>query len=151
MPALQSNSALYAQPGENNTDHCHIWCLCALLHVADLSLYFECVLHKSWIKCRIWACVCVFYLKPTIGHSLQMLHLAWCLAVSAAATLCRTGSQTIDWGSRRIQSTNCLGSSSTLLVTWALKRQCQQLGAFQLSLATMWSLQTLLKFNKQCW
>lgn len=62
-----------------------------------------------------------FYLKPTMGHSLQMLHLAWCLAVSAAATLCRTGSQTIDWGSKRIQSTNCLGSSSTLLFTWAQK------------------------------
>lgn len=63
------------------------------------------------------------HLKPTIGHSLQMLHLAWCFAVSAAATLCRTGSQTMDWGSRRIQSTNCLGSSSTLLVTWVQKWQ----------------------------
>ena len=63
-------------------------------------------------------CVCVgVYLNPTMGHSLQMLHLAWCLAVSAAATLWRTGSHTMDWGSSLIQSTNCLGSSSTLLVT----------------------------------
>lgn len=55
-------------------------------------------------------------LKPMMGHSLQMLHLAWCLAVSAAATRCRTGSHTIDWGSRRIQSRNMAASSSGLLL-----------------------------------
>ncbi|TNN46370.1 hypothetical protein EYF80_043430 [Liparis tanakae] len=41
-----------------------------------------------------------------------MLHLAWCLAVSAAATRCRTGSHTMDCGSRRIQSRNMAASSS---------------------------------------
>lgn len=57
-------------------------------------------------------------LKPMIGHSLQMLHLAWCLAVSAAATRWRTGSHTMDWGSRRIQSRNMVASSSGLLLAW---------------------------------
>lgn len=60
-------------------------------------------------------------LKPMMGHSLQMLHLAWCLAVSAAATRCRTGSHTIDWGSRRIQSRNMAASSSGLLLAWTQK------------------------------
>lgn len=55
------------------------------------------------------------YLKPTIGHSLQMLHLAWCFAVSEAATRCRTGSHTIDCGSKRIQSINCFTVISGLL------------------------------------
>ena len=36
------------------------------------------------------------YLNPTIGHCLHMLHLAWCLAVSAAANRCMTGSHTSD-------------------------------------------------------
>lgn len=98
--------------------------LCTSLHAKQPSTYAS--LNASSI-CRL-ACVRWFagfylYLKPTMGHSLQMLHLAWCLAVSAAATLCRTGSQTIDWGSRRIQSTNCLGSSSTLLFTWTAKKE----------------------------
>ena len=39
------------------------------------------------------------YLKPTIGYSLHIEHLASCLAVSAAASRCITGSQTIDCGS----------------------------------------------------
>lgn len=56
-----------------------------------------------------------------MGHSLQMLHLAWCLAVSAAATRCRTGSHTIDWGSKRIQSRNMAASSSGLLLAWIQK------------------------------
>lgn len=56
------------------------------------------------------------YLNPIIGHSLQMLHFAWCLAVSAAATLCRTGSHTMDWGSSRIQSRNRAASISGLLL-----------------------------------
>ena len=59
------------------------------------------------------------YLNPTIGHSLQMLHLAWCFAVSAAATRCRTGSQTMDCGSRRIQSINSFTLISGLLLFWA--------------------------------
>lgn len=58
------------------------------------------------------------YLKPIIGHSLQMLHLAWCFAVSAAATRWRTGSQTIDWGSKRIQSRKTEASSSGLLLAF---------------------------------
>lgn len=39
------------------------------------------------------------YLKPTIGYSLHIEHLASCLAVSAAANRWSTGSQTMDWGS----------------------------------------------------
>jgi hypothetical protein len=39
------------------------------------------------------------YLNPTIGYSLQMLHFAWCFAVSAAESLWRTGSHTILCGS----------------------------------------------------
>ena len=95
----------------NTATFCVLLCVCVCVCVCVWSL-----LHVAGLS----ACV---YLKPTIGHSLQMLHLAWCFAVSAAATLCRTGSQTIDWGSRRIQSTNCLGSSSTLLVTWATRER----------------------------
>ncbi len=34
-----------------------------------------------------------------MGYSLQIEHLASCLAVSAAANLCKTGNQTMDWGS----------------------------------------------------
>lgn len=64
------------------------------------------------------ACNPFSYLKPTIGHSLQMLHLAWCFAVSAAATRCRTGSHTIDCGSKRIQSINCFTVISGLLWFW---------------------------------
>lgn len=60
-------------------------------------------------------------LNPMMGHSLQMLHLAWCLAVSAAATRCRTGNHTMDWGSRRIQSRNMAASSSGLLLAWKLQ------------------------------
>lgn len=56
------------------------------------------------------------YLNPMMGHSLQMLHLAWCLAVSAAATRCRTGSHTMDWGSSRIQSRKSAASISGLLL-----------------------------------
>lgn len=56
------------------------------------------------------------HLNPMMGHSLQMLHLAWCLAVSAAATRCRTGNHTMDWGSKRIQSRNMAASSSGLLL-----------------------------------
>lgn len=56
------------------------------------------------------------YLNPIMGHSLQMLHLAWCLAVSAAATLCRTGSHTMDCGSSLIQSRKRAASISGLLL-----------------------------------
>lgn len=63
------------------------------------------------------------YLNPMIGHSLQMLHLAWCLAVSAAATLCKTGSHTMDWGSRRIQSRKRAASISGLLLAWERRRR----------------------------
>lgn len=56
------------------------------------------------------------YLNPIIGHSLQMLHFAWCLAVSAAATLCKTGSHTIDCGSSLIQSRKRAASISGLLL-----------------------------------
>ena len=38
-------------------------------------------------------------LNPTIGYSLQIEHLVSCLAVSAAANRCNTGSHTIDCGS----------------------------------------------------
>lgn len=41
----------------------------------------------------------VTYLNPTMGYSLQILHFAWCLAVSAAARRCSTGSHTRDCGS----------------------------------------------------
>lgn len=66
------------------------------------------------------------YLNPMIGHSLQMLHLAWCLAVSAAATLCKTGSHTMDWGSRRIQSRKRAASISGLLLAWERRRRGKQ-------------------------
>lgn len=39
-----------------------------------------------------------------MGDSLQTLHLAWCIADSAAVIRCITGSQTIDCGSSFIQS-----------------------------------------------
>lgn len=48
-----------------------------------------------------------------------MLHLAWCLAVSAAETRWSTGSQTIDWGSKRIQSKKTDASSSGLLFAFS--------------------------------
>lgn len=63
------------------------------------------------------------YLNPMIGHSLQMLHLAWCLAVSAAATRCRTGSHTMDWGSSLIQSRKRAASISGLLLACVDRRQ----------------------------
>lgn len=93
----------------------------------------------------------LFYLNPIIGHSLQMLHLAWCLAVSAAATLCNTGSQTMDCGSNLIQSKNRAASISGLLfacergwiqtriegkkthqVSWQLSTQLLALSSFPL-------------------
>lgn len=52
-----------------------------------------------------------------------MLHLAWCFAVSAAATRWRTGSQTIDWGSKRIQSRKTEASSSGLLLAFISERK----------------------------
>lgn len=64
-------------------------------------------------------CLWRVYLKPTMGHSLQMLHLALCLAVSAAASLWSTGSHTMDWGSRCIHSTNCSSSTVSFSPTWS--------------------------------
>jgi hypothetical protein len=61
------------------------------------------------------------YRKPTIGYSLQMEHFASCLAVSAAASLCNTGSQTIDCGSSLSQSRKLLKSIETVL--FAFSRQ----------------------------
>ena len=46
------------------------------------------------------------YLRPMMGMVLQILHLAWCRAFSAAASRCMTGTQTRDWGSWRNQSRN---------------------------------------------
>lgn len=44
------------------------------------------------------------HLKPIMGYSLQIEHLASWRAVSAAAKRCNTGSQTIDCGSSLSQS-----------------------------------------------
>lgn len=73
------------------------------------------------------------YLNPIMGHSLQMLHLAWCLAVSAAATLCRTGSQTMDCGSSLIQSRKRAASISGLLLACNARGKWQGLSTTDLS------------------
>lgn len=55
---------------------------------------------KSTQETITWVLVnTVTYLNPTMGYSLQILHFAWCLAVSAAARRCSTGSHTRDCGS----------------------------------------------------
>lgn len=71
---------------------------------------------QQWHKFHHYSLL--FYLKPTMGHSLQMLHLAWCLAVSAEATLWSTGNHTMDCGSKCIQSTNCCSSMTSSRPTW---------------------------------
>lgn len=73
------------------------------------------------------------YLNPIMGHSLQMLHLAWCLAVSAAATLCRTGSHTMDCGSSLIQSRKRAASISGLLLACNTREKWQGLSTPDLS------------------
>lgn len=56
------------------------------------------------------------YRRPMMGKVLQILHLAWCLAFSAAARRCMTGTQTNDCGSIRNQSRKCLTSISVSLL-----------------------------------
>lgn len=91
-----------------------------------------------------------FYLNPIIGHSLQMLHLAWCLAVSAAATLCKTGSQTIDCGSSLIQSRKRAASISGLLFAYVRKvLHCQgekRLYVLINNLTIIWSFDAFINF-----
>lgn len=63
-----------------------------------------------------------------IGYSLHMLHLAWCLAVSAADNLCSTGSQTILCGSCCSQLKKCIASISFLSFP-AFSKQLRTLGS----------------------
>lgn len=68
------------------------------------------------------------HLNPMIGYSLHMLHLAWCLAVSAADNLCNTGSQTILCGSCCSQLKKCTASISFLSFP-AFSKQLRTLGS----------------------
>lgn len=68
------------------------------------------------------------HLNPMIGYSLHMLHLAWCLAVSAADSLCNTGSQTILCGSCCSQLKKCTASISFLSFP-AFSKQLRTLGS----------------------
>lgn len=68
------------------------------------------------------------YLNPTIGYSLHILHLAWCLAVSAADSLCSTGSQTMLCGSCWSQLKKCTASISFLSFP-AFSKQLRTLGS----------------------
>ena len=52
-----------------------------------------------------------------------MLHLAWCLADSAAMKRWRTGNQTILWGSCFIQLRKCKASMNSLLLELAFSKQ----------------------------
>lgn len=63
-----------------------------------------------------------------IGYSLHMLHLAWCLAVSAADSLCNTGSQTMLCGSCCSQLKKCTASISFLSFP-AFSKQLRTLGS----------------------
>lgn len=71
---------------------------------------------------------CGFHLNPMIGYSLHILHLAWCLAVSAADNLCNTGSQTILCGSCCSQLKKCTASISFLSFP-AFSKQLRTLGS----------------------
>lgn len=79
--------------------------------------------HKENRNHGVMVSLIASHLNPTIGHSLQMLHLAWCFAVSAAATRCRTGNHTMDWGSKCIQSINSFTLISGLLLFWGRDRE----------------------------
>lgn len=68
------------------------------------------------------------YLNPMIGYSLHILHLAWCLAVSAADNLCSTGSQTMLCGSCCNQLKKCTASISFLSFP-AFSKQLRTLGS----------------------
>lgn len=68
------------------------------------------------------------YLNPMIGYSLHILHLAWCLAVSAADSLCNTGSQTMLCGSCCSQLKKCTASISFLSFP-AFSKQLRTLGS----------------------
>lgn len=70
----------------------------------------------------------ISHLNPMIGYSLHMLHLAWCLAVSAADNLCNTGSQTILCGSCCSQLKKCTASISFLSFP-AFSKQLRTLGS----------------------
>lgn len=68
------------------------------------------------------------YLNPMIGYSLHILHLAWCLAVSAADNLCSTGNQTMLCGSCCSQLKKCTASISFLSFP-AFSKQLRTLGS----------------------
>lgn len=68
------------------------------------------------------------HLNPMIGYSLQILHLAWCFAVSAADSLCSTGSHTILCGSCCSQLKKCTASISFLSFP-AFSKQLRTLGS----------------------
>jgi len=68
------------------------------------------------------------HLNPMMGYSLHMLHLAWCLAVSAADNLCSTGSQTMLCGSCCSQLRKCTASISFLSLP-AFSKQLRTLGS----------------------
>lgn len=63
-----------------------------------------------------------------IGYSLHILHLAWCLAVSAAESLCSTGNQTMLCGSCCSQLKKCTASISFLSFP-AFSKQLRTLGS----------------------
>lgn len=79
--------------------------------------------HRTTETSWVLVSLTVSHLNPTIGHSLQMLHFAWCFAVSAAATRCRTGNHTMDCGSKCIQSINSFTLISGLLLFWRRDRK----------------------------
>uniref|UniRef100_A0A6B0UTF3 Putative secreted protein n=1 Tax=Ixodes ricinus TaxID=34613 RepID=A0A6B0UTF3_IXORI len=64
-----------------------------------------------------------------MGYCLQPLHLAWCLAVSAAARRCSTGSQTRLWGSCRSQLRKWAAWISLRPAGAAFSKQLRTLGS----------------------
>lgn len=67
-----------------------------------------------WVMCEAGT-----NLKPTIGYSLQIEHLASCRAVSAAASRCITGSHTIDCGSSLSHSRKLFRLISVVLLAFS--------------------------------
>lgn len=113
----------------NSSDTCRSW------NISSNGIWNSDIFFYQYIFLKFYVYILIFlinkmkpHLNPMIGYSLHMLHLAWCLAVSAADNLCNTGSQTILCGSCCSQLKKCTASISFLSFP-AFSKQLRTLGS----------------------